>query len=182
MNFKSLIINKRDQYILKYGSNDAVIELFRSRGVKIGNDCLIARNTSFGSEPYLITIGNHVRVAMNVTFNTHDGGLWVIRELYPEYAQADKFGEIVIGNNCHIGWGATILPNVHIGDNVIIGAEAVVTKDVPSNSVVAGVPARHIENIDEYLSKTKPFFVNTKCMSAEEKKAFLTGETMKKSL
>lgn len=50
-----------------------------------------------------------------------------------------------IGKNCFIGVGATILPGVHIGDEVIIGASSVVTKDIPSNSVAVGNPAKVIK-------------------------------------
>ena len=51
-----------------------------------------------------------------------------------------------IGKNCFIGVGATILPGVKIGDQVIIGASSVVTKDIPSNSVAVGNPARVIKS------------------------------------
>jgi len=50
-----------------------------------------------------------------------------------------------IGKNCFIGVGATILPGVKIGDEVIIGASSVVTKDIPSNSVAVGNPAKVIK-------------------------------------
>ena len=64
-----------------------------------------------------------------------------------------KFGKIRVGNNTHIGWNAIIMPGVTIGSNCIIGCGAVVTKDIPDNSVAAGVPARVIETIDEYYEK-----------------------------
>lgn len=53
-----------------------------------------------------------------------------------------------IGNNCFIGIGAKIMPGVTLGDHVIVGANAVVTKDVPSNTMVAGIPARVIKKYD----------------------------------
>lgn len=49
-------------------------EYWRERGVKIGNNCEIYSSAKFGSEPYLITLGDHVRVNSGVTFITHDGG------------------------------------------------------------------------------------------------------------
>lgn len=56
---------------------------------------------------------------------------------------------ITIGNNVWIGGNVTILPGVSIGENSVIGAGAVVTKDVPANCVYAGVPARRIRKIEE---------------------------------
>ena len=57
---------------------------------------------------------------------------------------SEKTGGAVIGNNVEFGVGCKIICGVHIGDNVIIGANAVITKDVPDDSIVAGVPAKVI--------------------------------------
>ena len=65
------------------------------------------------------------------------------------------------------------MPGVTIGDNVIIGCGAVVTKDIPSNSVAVGVPAKVIESIDDYRKKVKDSVVMTKGMSGEEKQKYL---------
>lgn len=56
-------------------------------------------------------------------------------------------GKAIIGDNCYISTGVTILAPVNIGDNVVIGAGAVVTKDIPSNTVFAGVPAKMINEV-----------------------------------
>ena len=85
----------------------------------------------------------------------------------------DSFGKIRIGNNVHIGTNAIIMPGVRIGNNCIIGCGAIVTKDVPDNSVAAGIPARVIETLDEYIKKNKSKFVHTKGMGNEEKRKFL---------
>lgn len=53
----------------------------RDKGVRIGYGCEINRNTSFGSEPYLISLGDQVRTTYGVKFITHDGGLWVVRNM-----------------------------------------------------------------------------------------------------
>ena len=58
-------------------------------------------------------------------------------------------------NNVFIGSNSIILPNIRIGSNVIIAAGSIITKDIPDNSVVAGVPARVIETFDNYLEKRK---------------------------
>ena len=149
------------------------IEFLRKKGAKIGNSCSIASNVQFGSEPYMITIGNHVRLTENVRLVTHDGGLWVVRELKEEYKNADIFKPIVIGNNVHVGVNSIIMPGVTIGNNVIIGCGAVVTKNIPDNSVAVGVPARVIETVDEYIEKNKDKYIDTKNLSAEEKRKTL---------
>lgn len=90
-----------------------------------------------------------------------------------DLANIDLFGTIVVGNNVQIGSNAIILPGVNIGDNVIIGAGSIVTKDVPNNTVVAGIPARAIESLEEYYLKHKEDFVPTKNFPRNEKKKFL---------
>ena len=67
----------------------------------------------------------------------------------------EEVGCIEIMDNVFIGTNVTILNNVRIGPNAIVAAGAVVTKDVPENSVVGGVPARYICSFDEWLEKRK---------------------------
>lgn len=111
----------------------------RCKGVKLGENCEIYKSVDFGSEPYLIELGNHVRINEGVRLFTHDGGMWVLREFASEkFCKADKFGKIRIGNNVHIGTNSIIMPGVTIGNNCIIGCGAVVTHDVPDGSVVGG--------------------------------------------
>ena len=124
----------------------------------------------FGSVPYLITIGKSVEITSGVRFITHDGAVWCLRN-DPSYKELDLFGPIKIGNNVFIGNNAIILPGVTIGDNVIVGAGAVVTRDIPSGSVVAGVPARVIRSLDEYGNKVFNSYgaLKTKGLGAKEK-------------
>lgn len=151
-------------------NNEQYVQILRRGGVKIGVDCSIHKDATFGTEPYLITLGNHVRITHGVKFITHDGGLWVPRYMDLIDERADKFGKIVVGNNVNIGWDAIIMPNVTIGDNCVIGAGAVVTKDVPANSVAVGVPARVIETIEEYIEKNRDKVVMTKDLTRDEKR------------
>ena len=146
--------------------------MVREMGVKIGKGCEIYANVRFGSEPYLIELGNNVRLTEGVKITTHDGGLWVLRNM-GKLRNADRFGKVKIGNNVHVGFDTIIMPGVTIGDNVIIGCGAVVTKDIPSNSVAVGVPAKVIESIDDYHKKVKDSVVMTKGMSGEEKQKYL---------
>lgn len=152
-------------------------EYLRRKGVTIGIGCEIYKSASFGSEPYLIDIGNHVRINSNVQFITHDGGCWVLRDPKSGYGEsfkyADCFGKIVVGDNVHIGNNAIIMPGVTIGSNVIIAAGAIVTHDVPDGSIWGGIPAKKIETLEEYANKMKDKFVDTKNMTLSEKKIYL---------
>ena len=106
-------------------------------------------------------------------FLTHDGGVFVVHRLYDDCKKHDLFGRIIVGNNVFIGNDSIILPNVHIGDNVIIGAGSVVTRDIPSNSVAAGVPCRVIRSIDEYHQKILEKGDKTSGMSTKQKRDYL---------
>ena len=89
----------------------------------------------------------------NFTIMTHDFGTFVFRNLYHDFVPSS--GKVSIGNNVYIGRDVTILKGVSIGDNCIIGLGSIVTKDIPDNSVVCGVPAKVVCSIDEYYSKRK---------------------------
>lgn len=139
----------------------------RRIGVTVGDNCRLI-NVSFSTEPYLIKLGNHVS-ATAVRFETHDGGVWVLRSEHPGI---DIVRPITVGSNVFIGFEAVILPGVTIGDNVVIGARSIVSKDVPSNVVVAGVPARVIKSLPAYLDSSLPKSEKTANMSAFEKSIF----------
>lgn len=143
-------------------------DIIRKQGVEIGSGCEIYRDVYFGSEPYLIKIGNNVRLTSGVKFCTHDGGIWTLRKM--KLAEnADIFGKIEIGNNVHIGWNTIIMPNVKIGNNCIIGCGAVVTKNIPDNSIAVGVPAKIIKTVDEYCNCNNEKMVFTANLSGIEK-------------
>ena len=144
------------------------VTIAREAGVKIGDRCRILSNAYswYGSEPYLIEIGNHVEITNGCRFVTHDGAAWVLRE-FEGLEKIDKFGKITVGNNVFIGLNTTILPGVTIGDNCVIGACSLVNKDVPSGEVWAGVPAKRICSLDEYKDKNMSFFDYTKGLSAK---------------
>ncbi len=153
------------------------IKYWRKQGATIGKACEIYSRANLGSEPYLITIGNHVRITDNVRFVTHDGGIWILRDekvgFSNNYSNMDSFKPIVIKNNVHIGINSIIMPGVTIGENSIIGCGTVVTKDIPANSVAVGVPARVIKSIYEYENKMRETIVGTKNLNASEKRKYL---------
>lgn len=136
-------------------------------GVNVGKNCRLI-NVKFSSEPYLIKIGNHVS-ATSTRFETHDGAVWCFRDRNPKI---DIIKPIVIGNNVFIGYGCIILPGVTIGDNTIIGAGSIVSRDIPSNSVAIGIPARVIRNLEEYIFKAEIIGESTKHFSQKRKKDF----------
>lgn len=91
-----------------------------------------------------VTIGDYVMIGPNVLIST------VGHPLSPK-GRREHIGickPVIIGNDVWIGGNAVILPGVTIGSNVVVGAGAVVTKDVPDNCVVAGVPARVIKPLE----------------------------------
>ena len=151
----------RSVYLKTLVSNSKRVAYLRKCGAKIGNNCHIGSISIFGSEPYLIEVGNNVYFSGRVDMFTHDGGTMQLYHMGIADKRYDNFGKIKIGNNCFIGAGSTILKNVTIGDNCIVGAGAVVSKSVPSNSVVAGVPARVISSVDAYYEKNRHMYDDT---------------------
>ena len=149
-----------------------IAELYKKTGIQMGSNCEIFGTAKLGSEPYLIKLGNNVKITSEVEFVNHDGGVYVLRNL-KLLENADLFGRITIGNNVFIGHGAIIMPNVNIGNNCVIGAGSIVTKNVEDNSVVAGVPAKKIKSIDEYYQKLKDKVDYTKSMNYHDKKQYL---------
>lgn len=104
----------------------------------------------FGSEPWLITLGNNVHITAGVQFVTHDGGTLILRKEHPDL---EWTAPITVGDDVYIGMRSLIMPGVAIGDRCVIGAGAIVTTDIPNNTVAVGVPARPIRTTDEYLAR-----------------------------
>ena len=106
-------------------------------------------------EPKLISFGDNVSVASGVTFVTHDVIDKVLNNIDCNFNFSYNCAPIEVGNNVFIGCNVTILPNVKIGNNVIIAAGSVVTKDISDNSVVGGNPAKKISTFEEYKENRK---------------------------
>ena len=108
-----VIFKKVNGIIYKFCGFKRRIKILRKKGVKIGKNCEIYPSASFGSEPYLIELGDYVRITDGCKLTTHDGGLWVLRN-NGKLKNSDKFGKIRIGNNVHIGINSIIMPGVEI--------------------------------------------------------------------
>lgn len=103
-----------------------------------------------------IFLGDNVRCGSKVLFVPHDVIHSMLNNMEGnDFRFEEKTGEIHVGDNVFIGSNTTILYNVNIGSNVVIGAGSLVNKDIPSNSVVGGVPAGFICSFEELVEKRK---------------------------
>lgn len=141
-------------------------ELLKDMFAQIGEDCYIepplrsnwgGKHVHFGRNVYAnfnltlvddshIYVGDYTMIAPNVTIAT--AGHPILPELREKIYQFNL--PVHIGRNCWIGAGAIILPGVTIGDNTVIGAGSVVTKDIPANVVAVGNPCRVLREISEH--------------------------------
>ena len=117
-------------------------------------DC--GKNTTIGKNVFInscchfqdqggIVIGDGSLIGHNVTLATLNHGM------APQQRQSLYPAPIVIGRNVWIGAGVTVVPGITIGNNAVVGAGSVVTKSVPANTVVAGIPAKRIKTIEPNL-------------------------------
>lgn len=144
--------------------------------MKIGEGCVIMTAVdSFGSEPWLIELGNRVLLTRGVLFITHDGSSRLFRASIPNGSRfGNRFGRILVHDDSFIGVNSILLPGVEIGPNSIVGVGSVVNKDVPPNMVYAGVPARPICTLDEYIEKYKERMVPIQSADRAELRKELT--------
>lgn len=112
------------------------------KNITIGKDVFINSGCHFQDQGG-ITIGDGALIGHNVVFAT------INHDLNPKNNRKNHYAPITIKKHVWIGSNATILPGVTIGDWAVVAAGAVVTKDVPSLTVVGGLPARIIKTIDK---------------------------------
>lgn len=144
--------------------SDTYINYLRSRGMIIGERVNIYEPRSVHideTRPFLISIGDDVKITRGVTLLTHGYDWSVLAGMYD--IVLGSAGGITIGNNVFIGMNTTILKGVTVGNNVVIGANSLVNKDIPDNCVAAGNPCRVIMSIEDYYNKR---------MQEQEKEAF----------
>jgi acetyltransferase-like isoleucine patch superfamily enzyme len=163
------------QYIKNY--------FFTKKNIKVGSNTRILTSiNNFGSEPYLIEIGNNCTITSGVKFITHDASVDVAlryknKKRVIDGKKYEILSRIKVQDNCMIGSNSIILPNVNIGPNSIIGAGSVVTKDVPEGVVVAGNPAKVICSLDEYAKKiNSQMILIPQATNVEERKNLILRE------
>lgn len=122
---------------MKYGKQS-----FPNASITIGNHCSIGEYNHI-TACNKITIGDGLLTGRYVIIsdNSHGGLSEEEANIQPSLRELKSKGEVVIGNNVWLGDKVAILSGVHIGNNVIVAANAVVTKDLPDGSIAAGVPA-----------------------------------------
>jgi len=109
--------------------------------VEIGEKTVLGQECTISAYKR-VRIGEQCVIADRAMFIDFDHG--VVEVERPIRLQGIYTRDVEVGSNVWIGYGACILRGVHVGDNSIVGTNAVVTKDVPANAVVAGIPARII--------------------------------------
>jgi len=126
------------------------MDLFIKKGLTIGKNVHIDGSVKIDeSFCHLISIGDNCRITRGVTILAHDGSM---HQATGGYGRA---GFVDIKDNCIIGVNAIILPGVTIGPNVLVASGSVVNKDIPPDSCVAGVPARHYGRFSDFISNFK---------------------------
>jgi len=115
----------------------------------MGNDCALWPYTNV-TDPQYTRLGNNVTLTA-CTILGHDGVVAVLNKAYGK--KLDSVGKVDIKDNVFIGHGVIVLPSVTIGPNAIVAAGAVVSRNVPEGSVVAGVPAKVIGKVDDLVER-----------------------------
>jgi acetyltransferase-like isoleucine patch superfamily enzyme len=123
--------------------------------VEIGAKSVLGQECTISAYQH-VRIGEQCVIADRAMFIDFDHGIVEVER--PIRLQGIYKRDVEVGNNVWIGYGACILRGVHVGDNSVIGTNAVVTKDVPANAVVGGIPARIIRmrQAPEHLHWDRP--------------------------
>lgn len=153
------IIRYFKRKIGKFSSQDYV-EYLVDNNVSVGKGTYFFdwKNTIVDIQrPWLLEIGEYCKITSGVTILTHDYSRSVLRRVYGEIIEGGS--KTIIGNNVFLGINAIVLAGTKIGDNCIVGAGSICMGTYPSNSVIAGNPAKVICSLDDYYRKRKERYV-----------------------
>ena len=117
----------------------------------MGEQCVINMNVVI-TDPSYLKLGQNIHLSGCTLFG-HDGSVNMVNQALG--LNLDHVGKIDIRDNVFIGHQAIVLPGVTIGPNAIVAANSVVTRDVPPNSVVGGVPAKVLCSLTEWIQRTQ---------------------------
>ncbi|MDO5968907.1 acyltransferase [Flavivirga aquimarina] len=117
------------------------MSFLRASGVKIGKNTMISLNAKIDVRRGKVVIGDNCLITHGCYILSHDGAAHVINH------KDDGSGFVSIGNNVFIGVNAVVMRNVTIGDHAVIGAGSVVNKDIPEGVVAAGNPIKIIKEL-----------------------------------
>ncbi len=132
--------------IRKFSRKRSEVDLYQGLNIGPGTHWSIANLD--GLVPQLISIGKNCRITPGVMILTHDASFFNHTGRY-------RVAPVKIGDRVYIGYGAIIMPGVTIGEDAIVGAGAVVTRDVPDGTVVVGVPARRLCSTSEMMERER---------------------------
>lgn len=135
----------RREYDIKsnFGFNGIDIRIYGNGEIELGDNSYIGNYSTLQlTKGYKISIGTNCQISHNVRMYTSSAD--PDQDFTKEKVKPAKKGDIIIRNGVWIGANVFINPGVTIGNNAVIGANSIVTKDVPEHAVVGGVPARLI--------------------------------------
>jgi acetyltransferase-like isoleucine patch superfamily enzyme len=144
--FKAFLMRLIGMEMSRKEKIEAYLEGFRKEGVRIGCNVNMWGVTIDSLVPFLVEIGDNCTITGGTKILAHDASLDLLAGRY-------KIGRVNIRENTFIGMDTIIMPGVQIGPNAIIGANSVVTGNIPPNTVAIGIPARVICTTEEYLKK-----------------------------
>ena len=152
---KNVLINL--VLFFKYGyksTSNLYYKYLKNKGIELGNNVKFYSPWTINIDiqrPWMIKIGNNVKITSGVKILQHGYDWSVLQKKYGDVL--GSCGKVDIGNNVFIGVNTTILKDVTICDNVIIGANSLVCKSINKEGVYAGNPAKYLMSIDEYYKK-----------------------------
>jgi maltose O-acetyltransferase len=121
--------------------------MLRDQGMYIGEDVWLPASTWIDTAHcHLISIGDHTGFGEECMILAHDAQM-------DEFLDAARIGRVVVHESCHIGARTVLLPGVAVGPRTLVGANSVVSRSLPADTVCAGNPAAPLAPLEEYLEK-----------------------------